>query len=466
MQLPAEFVTKYQEILGQEAPAFFASLSQQPLKGFRLNPLKEDEKKVAYSLAEPVPYVATGFYGAVSGHSLEHQTGYVYSQEPSAMYVGEVADVSPGEVVLDLCAAPGGKSTQIAAKLNGAGLLVSNEINHKRATILAQNLERIGAANVLILNEDPATLAHTFPGYFDKILVDAPCSGEGMFRKDPTAIKYWHKDYPAQCAARQKEILREALKMLKPGGQLIYSTCTFAPEEDEQIVAWLLTEYPELSCLPIKKWKGMDAGRPELADGNRSLENTITLFPHHFQGEGHFIAKLKDQRPAPTIQKQSGKKNKKRRGKGKQPELFRHLNAEEQELWTTFAGQMFKEEVFLIQGLRCLGNKLYWYPEEWPDISTLKFIRPGLQLGTFKKKRFEPAYSLVLYLPPSICLRKIAISVEEWKKFVAGNTLTLLQDKQENGWYLLTCEGKSFSFGKLVNGTLKNFFPKGLRFKP
>ena len=310
MDLPKEFIEKYQKLLGDEAEAFLASLDEKSVIGFRLNPLKRHYKDVDYDLTASVPFAQDGFIGKVSGRSLEHQAGYVYSQDLSAMYVAAVANAQPGDKVLDLCAAPGGKSTQLAEQLNNQGLLVSNEINTKRAKILAENMERIGAKNVIITNESPDNLAKVFKGYFDKIVVDAPCSGEGMFRKDHSAVKYWHKDYPAECAHRQKLILEEAMKMLKTGGELVYSTCTFAPEEDEQIVAWLLENY-DLTLEPITKYDGMDSGRPEFADGNEDLTKTIRLMPHHFEGEGQFLAKLKFNGEAVSVAKKKAKKKKK-----------------------------------------------------------------------------------------------------------------------------------------------------------
>ena len=263
LNLPADFIEKYTQLLGtKEAKQFFESFDDEAQKGFRLNPLKENYQTVNLDLTQPVAYTQTGYVGKVNGNSLEHQTGYVYSQDLSAMYVGEVTAPKAGERILDLCAAPGGKSSQIASLMSNQGLLVSNEINKKRALILAENMERIGALNVMVTNEYPAGLTKVFTGYFDKVFVDAPCSGEGMFRKNHQAVKYWHKDYPSECASRQKLILQDALKMLKQGGELIYSTCTFAPEEDEQIVAWLLANYPYLEIVPLQKYPGMDDGRP------------------------------------------------------------------------------------------------------------------------------------------------------------------------------------------------------------
>lgn len=452
MNLPVDFKEKYQELLGDEAEAFFASFDGKVQKGFRLNPLKEGYKNVTNLLADPVEYVETGYVGEVSGRTLEHQAGYIYSQDLSAMYVGEVVEAKPGEKILDLCAAPGGKSTQLAEKMANQGILVSNEINRKRATILAENIERTGARNVLVLNEDPATLAQNFEQYFDKIVVDAPCSGEGMFRKDPHAMTYWHKDYPVQCAKRQREILVEALKMLRVGGELVYSTCTFAPEEDEQIIAWLLAEYPYLEIVPLKHYQGMDQGVPAWANGEASLSGAVRLMPHHFKGEGHFIAKLSDTRPA-QVKKVKNKKKKRQAS----------LSTEQINLWREFADNFLVESPFKVSELRCYGDHLYYYPKNGPDISKLKFMRPGLLLGVFKKKRFEPSYTLALALKPAEVKATLNLTRSQWEQYVTGNTVSIAE-KKKNGWYLLICDNKPFAFGKLVNGTVKNFFPKGLRF--
>ncbi|MFT8477108.1 MAG: RsmF rRNA methyltransferase first C-terminal domain-containing protein [Liquorilactobacillus sp.] len=459
MKFPADFKKKYTNLLGDDAPSFFAGLQTEAVKAFRVNPLKEDYENIGYPLDYPVSYAPTGFYGSVSGKSLEHQTGYVYSQEPSAMYVAEVGNVKPGEIILDLCAAPGGKSTQIAAKLAGKGLLVSNEINRKRAGILAENIERVGPTNVVILNESPQGMARKITNYFDKIFVDAPCSGEGMFRKDPAAIKYWHKDYPAECAVRQKEILTEAMKMLKPGGQLIYSTCTFAPEEDEQIIEWLVENY-ELALVPVQKYEGMDSGFSRLAGNNKEVEKAVRLFPHHFRGEGHFIAKLQDKRETTNVCSNIKEKKKKK----KTNSVFRNLSKEEEKLWKDFESKVFRQQLFILDDLRCWGDQLFYYPSNWPNIQDLKFIKPGFQVGIFKKKRFEPAYGLALAIKSTNVQQIIDVTIAEWENYVSGNIITLVGKLPPNGWYALRCNGKVFGFAKSVNGTLKNFFPKGLRF--
>lgn len=286
MTLPEGFEEKYRKLLGSDAAAFLASFDQPAAAGFRVNPLHH-----ATSQAPAIPWSQWGHYGKVVGTSLAHIAGNVYSQEPSAQFVGTVAAPRPGERVLDLCAAPGGKSTHLGSFMQQQGLLVANEINAGRARVLSSNIERFGLTNTLVTNSDPAHLAARLPEAFDRILIDAPCSGEGMFRKDPDAMSYWTPDYPVKCAERQREIVAEAVKMLRPGGILVYSTCTFAPEEDEQIIAWA-TANLGLSVVPIDKPAGIADGRPEWANGDPMLKETARLWPQRLDGEGHFVAKL------------------------------------------------------------------------------------------------------------------------------------------------------------------------------
>lgn len=457
MQLPSAFKTKYQQLLGEEAPAFLAALDQQSLSGFRINPLKGELPEETLKRAEgKVPYVPTGYYGQVNGKSLDHVTGWVYSQEPSAMYVGEVVDPQPGERVLDLCAAPGGKSTHLISLMKDQGLLVANEIFRKRALVLAENLERWGTRHTVVTNESPEKLEKQFPRFFDRILIDAPCSGEGMFRKEPAGITYWNSDYPAECANRQRKIIASAVKMLKPGGILVYSTCTFAPEEDEQNVSWLLKNYPEMEMQEIKAYPGMDRGRPEWADDNPELKKAIRLFPHHIKGEGHFIAKFRYGNS--VVEKTSPKKSRKKR-KGRVTSYA--LNKEQQELFTNFRSSVIPN--YRPNQLILFGEQLYDLPVGINQIDELNILRPGLHLGTFKKHRFEPSLALALSLTADEAQRTIEISAEQWRQYVHGDTITIDQ-QLASGWYLLVCNHHSCGFGKLVQKTVKNFYPKGLRF--
>ena len=262
MPFPAGFKEKYQEILGTESSAFLASFEEEAVSAFRVNPLKEAIQLP--ETAQPIPGLPWSYYGKVSGKSLQHVTGQVYSQDPAAQMVVDAAGIEPGMKVLDLAAAPGGKSTHILSYLNNQGLLVANEIHPKRAKILVENLERFGARNAVVTNADAATLSKVFQGFFDVIVLDAPCSGEGMFRKQPEAMDYWTPAYPSQCASLQREILETAVTMLAPGGRLVYSTCTWAPEENEATVDWLLTEYAfDLEQVPLKN--GMESDSPDVS---------------------------------------------------------------------------------------------------------------------------------------------------------------------------------------------------------
>ncbi|MTB63997.1 23S rRNA methyltransferase [Streptococcus sp. zg-86] len=434
MVLPNDFIEKYEQLLGAQAPAFFDSFQEEPVAGFRTNPLKETQ----WSFDHKIEQMPWSYYGKVSGRSVEHVTGLVYSQEPAAQVVGQVAAPQEGMKVLDLAAAPGGKSTHLLSYLGNIGLLVSNEISKKRSKILVENIERFGARNVLVTNESAERLAGVFADYFDMIILDAPCSGEGMFRKDPGAIDYWSSDYPSECAELQKEILRAAMEMLAPNGQLIYSTCTWAPEENEEIVQWLLDHY-EVELVDIPKINGMVEGI--------GFSETARMYPHLFKGEGQFVAKFQ----------YHGKKASSKKLKGNQS----NLNREQKQLWQEFSqgSLMFKAEGIL----QVFGDELYLLPHGLPDISKLRIARNGLHLGTFKKKRFEPSFALGLALRSDEVKYRVEISEEDFFRYVAGQTLAV-STELTNGWYQVSVAGNGLGFAKVVSGTLKNSFPKGLRF--
>ncbi len=452
MKLPAGFEEKYRALLGDEADAFMASFDKPVVKAYRVNPLKAQQTLYDTPDDGRVPWGQWGHVGTVSGHSVDHTTGLIYSQEPSAQLVAEVAHPNPGERVLDLAAAPGGKSTHLASFMNGEGLLISNEIFRKRATVLSENIERFGVQNAIVTNHAPQDLSKWLPGYFDKIILDAPCSGEGMFRKDPRAMQYWDVDYPAKCAALQREILTEAVKMMKPGAELTYSTCTFAPEEDEQIIAWLIDTYPWLEIVPIDKPAGVDDGRPEWADGNPELAKTARLFPNHLDGEGHFVAKLRSKLTDEDVT-------------AKAPKLATtNLNKEQSALWAAFQKDMLPDYQPAV--LQAFGEQLYALPAGTPDMKRVQVMRAGVHLGTFKKNRFEPSLSLALAVQPTEFTRVYATNDEEWAKYVHGDTFFVAdRAAYANGWYLLTMNGNGTGFGKLVDGQMKNFYPKGLRFQ-
>ncbi len=463
VQLPQAFVERMKESLGEEADTFLASYDTPRAYGLRRNPLKMEreqfEAQMPFAL-ETVSWAEEGYYYQEAerpGRHPFHEMGLYYIQEPSAMCVVEVADPKPGEYVLDLCAAPGGKSTQIAGRMAGEGLLVCNEIVPNRAKILSQNIERMGIKNAVVLNHSPQELETRFTSFFDRIVVDAPCSGEGMFHKEEAALTEWSPENVEMCAVRQREILACAVSMLRPGGVLVYSTCTFAPAEDEEMVGWLLTEYPDLELLPI------DTEKLGISEGN--VPGTGRIWPHRQRGEGHFVARLK-KRGELSVRGNSGllsvtdTKNAVRDGsKGKKGKK-NQAGAESVTAWSCY-------EEFARQTMRCelsgrrleFGEQLYLVPEAMPDLKGLKVVRPGLHLGTNKKKRFEPSHALALTLKPSEAVQ--VCETDEPEKYLRGETISC--DPSLKGWTLVTYKGQPMGWGKADHGIMKNHYPKGLR---
>ncbi|MBR1692300.1 MAG: RsmF rRNA methyltransferase first C-terminal domain-containing protein, partial [Lachnospiraceae bacterium] len=363
---------------------------------------------------------------------------------------------APGERVLDLCAAPGGKSTQLATALSGKGLLIANEIHAGRCRILAQNIERMGISNAVVTNEDCEKLALRFPAYFHKILVDAPCSGEGMFRKNPDAMQQWSLEQVKVCADRQRDILHQAAGMLMPGGTLVYSTCTFSPEENEGVISRLINEHEELELVKAAApW--FDPGRPAWADGREELNRCFRLFPHHLRGEGHFAAVLHKKgeipKAAPIKERRSAKALK---GVPDQAmmQVFREF----------CAGTLSEEtERFLLSGrLVLFGDQLYRLPDDAPSLDGLRVLRAGLHIGTFQKKRFEPSHALALFLGRRDVKNCVQLFGEsgDTAAYFRGETL---QAQDDQGFCLVCVDGFSAGWGKLAGGRLKNHYPKGLR---
>ena len=435
MQFPSDFIEKYNNLLGSEAEDFFASFDQEAVSAYRTNPLKKQQK----DFPDAIPETPWGHYGKISGKSSDHATGLVYSQEPAAQMVAQVVAPAKGSRVLDLAAAPGGKSTHLLSYLDNTGLLVSNEINPKRSKILVENIERFGARNVVVTNTSADKLDKVFKNYFDTIVFDGPCSGEGMFRKDPDAIQYWHKDYPSELAQLQKDILSDGLKMLAPGGQLIYSTCTWSPEENEGVVAWILENYPDLELVEIPKLNGMSDGI--------NFPETARMYPHRFKGEGQFVAKFQDKCLPERTRIKEGKSN---------------LNKEQKQLWEDFSKKHLKTNLDGL--LQVFGDNLYLLPKGLPDLSKVKIARNGLHLGIFKKKRFEPSFALGLALTSDEVVSSLELSHEQFAQYVSGNVVTLDQ-VLPNGWYQLLVDGNGLGFAKVVGNTVKNYYPKGLRYQ-
>ncbi len=427
--LPEKFLERIKKQLGTEYEAFLASLERPRAVALRFNPLKGDSPVLPF-VGENVPWEPRGFYydpDSRPGLHVFHEAGVYYLQEASAMAPVALLDPKPGERVCDLCAAPGGKTTQIAGRMLGEGFLLCNEINPKRAKILSRNIERMAVANALVTNEHPENLANRFPEGFDKVLIDAPCSGEGMFRKEEAAVTDWSVETVEMCARRQAEILDSGAKMVRPGGRLVYSTCTFAPEEDELAVAAFLERHPEFEP-EILEAPWFD---PAPNGGHR-------MWPHKLLGEGHFAAVL--------------------RKKGEAEAEFTPASGEKlPKQWLTFAKEMGIE---LPEGRALLfGETLYWVPVGMPELSRLKVMRPGLELGTVKKDRFEPAHALALWLKTCKITQDYPADSGEMEKYIHGDVVP----SDRKGWCLVTAEGYSIGWGKGDGRVLKNHYPKGLR---
>lgn len=426
--LPQKFLEDMKEILKDEYEDFIKSYEESKTTGLRVNTLKISKEELLnlnlFNLTQ-IPWANEGFYYDETvdrpGKNPLHEAGAYYLQEPSAMSVVPKVDVQEGDKVLDMCAAPGGKSTYILSKLNDTGLLVSNEINPIRIKALGENLERFGAKNCIITNTDSNNLRKVFTGYFDKVVIDAPCSGQGMFRKDEVAIKDWSYAKVLECQSIQREIIRDGYEMLKNGGILVYSTCTFAKEENETIINEFIEE-----------------------NENAKLIEMDRVWPHKVKGEGHFVAKIQKLEDEDCATKELKTKRLDKEIKDYKDFEKKFLNVN--------IGNKFD--------LR--GENLYLIPEESPDTKKLKVLRYGLHLGVLKKNRFEPSHALSHYLK----LEDVK-NVEEFKvddnqilDYLRGNTINTGKSR---GWVLVSVEGVPIGWGKESNGVLKNHYPKGLR---
>ena len=427
--LPEAFLTRMKSQLGEEYDEFLQSLERPRAVALRFNPLKGAQPELPF-VKEPVPWESAGFYydpESRPGLHVYHEAGVYYLQEASAMAPVFLLDPQPGEKVCDLCAAPGGKTTQIAGRMRGEGFLLCNEINPKRAKILSRNIERMAVSNALVTNEHPANLAKRYPGFFDRVLVDAPCSGEGMFRKEEAAVTDWSQETVEMCARRQAEILHSAAQLVRPGGRLVYSTCTFAPEEDELAVAAFLNTHPEF--------------QPEILEAPWfvPVENGgHRMWPHKLLGEGHFAAVL-------------------RKAQGETEEIPPCKGEKLPKEWLSFAKEL---HITLPEGKAVsFGQNLYWVPADMPDIQRLKVLRPGLELGTVKKDRFEPAHALALWLKNCENTQRYETDSEEIRSYMHGDVVP----STVKGWCLVCADSYSIGWGKGDGRVLKNHYPKGLR---
>ncbi len=448
--LPERFKEEMKALLGDEYQAYLDSFDCQCASGLRINTLRWTPEQAAEklpALKDRVPWTDNGFYYDDSQKMSKHpyySAGLYYLQEPSAMAPARLLPVEPGDRVLDLCAAPGGKSTELGARLKGKGLLFANDISSSRAKGLLKNLELFGISNMVVASEAPEKLAAVYPEYFDKILVDAPCSGEGMFRKEPDMVKDWMRRGPEYYAPIQQEILGYAVSMLRPGGFLLYSTCTFSVMEDEENVRRLMVRYPEMEMVSIPVFPG--------ASGGVGLSGCLRLFPHRVRGEGHFLALLRkkggrtaeqtktDSRGACGIHGTCG------------PELAAFLKN---------TGISWESDRFMTN-----GDHIYYLPEGFVPEKRIRYLRTGLYLGNVKKGRFEPSQALAMALGGDTCRNRISFGAEDDRviRYLKGETIPLREcEPDAAGWCLVCVDGFPLGFARGNGRSLKNKYYPGWR---
>ena len=467
--LPQSFLDSMKEILGEDYEAFLAGFDGQRQYGLRVNTLKmnlEEFERIAPFHLKKVPWISNGYFYEAEDAPAKHpfySAGLYYLQEPSAMTPASRLKVQPGERVLDLCAAPGGKATELGAALQGEGLLVANDINTARARALLRNLELFGISNSFVTNEPPHVLAERFPEFFHKIMVDAPCSGEGMFRKNPAVVDSWQEKGPEYFSKLQREIIVQAADMLLPGGIMFYSTCTFSPLENEKTITHLLKERPDMEVIPMEDYEGFAEGltsyRGEVFDESCKLCRRI--WPHKMSGEGHFMALLHkkngvQQQVQQTVSQSSiwweKCKGLNKEQKAAAEDFFSHVNIAYDE-----------------KRIDVRGDNLYYLPAPKYDGRGLHFLRNGLFMGEFKKKRFEPSqpFALALHAQDFDQVLDFPADDERLSRYLRGETLDVSDliagEKKRKGWQLVMVAGHPLGFGKLVNNNLKNKYPAGWR---
>ncbi len=457
MRLPELFLEQMKGLLADTYDSWLETCGQAAVQGIRVNPAKlmpGQWERISPWEISPVLWNENGYYcqeGSRPARDVYYYAGLYYIQEPSAMAPGAVLGVEPGQKVLDLCAAPGGKSTQLGAELQGEGLLVANDISASRAKALLKNLEMAGIKNICVTAEEPKRLAPVFEGFFDKILVDAPCSGEGMFRKEPELIKSWQERGPKYYVPVQREILKQAVRMLKPGGELVYSTCTFSVEEDEEAVDWILAEEPRMELVALKPWEGACTGVAQ--------KPVIRLFPHRIRGEGHFVAKLRKRRQ--TEEEPGQEKACWIREKDKRKESLKLLENSGYLEWEGLLAQPFDRDHLMVQ-----DEQVYLLPEGFDKSWRLRYLRTGLLVGSVNRGRFEPSQASAMALRQGDFARSFSMSREDERviRYLKGETISLKEGESfSKGWVLVCVDGFPLGWAKAAGSGLKNKYYPGWR---
>ncbi len=468
MELPREYQLRMQRLLGEEFPAYRDSLAKERVRSLRVNTAKIAPAELAQQLPfldGPVPWCPEGYYiqenkglpenGPEAASPSRHPyyaAGLYYLQEASAMAPGAFLPVEPGDRVLDLCGAPGGKSTQLGARLAGSGVLAANDLSASRAQAMVKNLERFGLGNILVTAESPERLAEAYPEAFHKILVDAPCSGEGMFRREPSGIRDWEQRGPSYYQGVQRQILEQAVKMLRPGGLLLYSTCTFAPEEDEENVRWLLDRFPDFSLEPLEPAGGISAG---------ALPGTLRIWPHRTRGEGHFLALL--QKQGESGASADGWARAEAVPAGAPAGRGRPLAAALPE----FSGLL--AEPWQNLPVTEERDSLYLLPEGLPRKAGLRYLRTGLLLGSRKKGRFEPSQAWAMALGKEAYAAWVDYPSADGRvlRYLKGETVTCegVPAAGPDGWVLVCTDGFPLGWAKRSGTSLKNKYNPGWRWQ-
>lgn len=455
--------------LGEEFPAFLSVFDQPPQSGLRVNTLKiavtDFLRKSPFEL-QPIPWCPEGFFVSGEGRPGKHPyhaAGLYYLQEPSAMAVVELLDPQPGERIIDLAAAPGGKATQIAARLQGQGLLIANDLHSQRAWDLVKNLERWGARNVMVTNEPPHRLADHWGAFFDRVLLDAPCSGEGMFRRSLEARLDWSPEIVRACAARQSGLLPQAARLVRPGGRLVYSTCTFAPEENEAVISRFLREHPEFEFVDVKTSVSFERAHPEWLGIEADLPNwqgIYRLFPHQGYPEGHFIA---------VLRRRSG-------GEWREvpPFAIRLLSSAQRRAVQQWVASFCLIDLDPLR-LTLFGNRLYAISPAAVNVDRLRVILPGWFLGEVKKDRLEPSHAFLLALRGEQLPIKLKLPADHpaLQKYLSGEVLpeALFSESERaifdhKGWLAICVDEHPLGWGRVVDKRIKNHFPKAHRVLP
>ncbi len=439
------------ELLGEEYEAYLNSFSELPAHGMRINTGKlspEEYLSLTGWKLEKVPWINNGFYYEDAYAPARHPhyyAGLYYLQEPSAMTPASRLDVQPGHRVADLCAAPGGKATELGSRLKGEGMLLANDISMSRAKALLKNLELAGIPNLLVSAEDPVHLAAAYPEYFDRVLIDAPCSGEGMFRREHSMIEYWKEAGPDQYVPVQRSVLESGIAMLKKGGRLLYSTCTFSIKEDEENIRWILEQHPEMHLIPMEPYEGF-------AEGRLGLSDAVRIFPHKMKGEGHFLALLE----------KDGENQEGSRSKGEKLLPLEKL-PDEIRTFLSFVRRSFKEGGFSIE-----RDQVYYFAPGVERKKGIRYLRSGLLLGSWKKNRFEPSQAFAMVLKKQEYAYVCDWSAEDPRtvKYLKGETVEPDQtEKGKTAWRLICVDGYPLGWGKLAGSMLKNKYNPGWRWQ-